>query len=82
MQNEKEYNCQDSENTSQKTDSTHTGSDQIWLEAPEKLKGLASFQTDLQEINILTDFTATPPKKKSNKIEVHVRRKDTNGSLF
>ncbi len=82
MQKEKEYDCQDLESTSQETNSMPIGSDQIWLEAPDRLKGLASFQTNLPEINILTDFIAEPPRKKSNKIEVHVRRKDDPGSLF
>jgi hypothetical protein len=84
MQKEKELNYQDSEITSQPTDTTHIGSDDLWLEVPEKLKGIASFNTDLPEINTLTQFEATAPKKKSDtKINVYVRRKDTgNGNLF
>lgn len=62
---------------------THTGSDQIWLEDIVKLKGLAFFQTDLPEINNLADFVVEPPRLKSNKNNVHVRRKDNGaGSLF
>jgi hypothetical protein len=61
-----------------------TGSEPIWLEAPERLKGIVSFHTDLNEINILSDFEATPPKKKAEKIQAHVRGKhnNTNGNLF
>lgn len=71
------------ENTSLPADTMHTGYD-IWLEMPNKLKGFANFQTDLPEINTLTDFVAEAPKKKSEtKINVYVRRKDTgNGNLF
>jgi hypothetical protein len=62
---------------------THIGSEQIWLEAPIKLKGLAFFQTNLPEINTLTDFVAEQPRLKSTKNNVHVRRKDNGaGSLF
>ena len=83
MQKEKEYNSRDLVNTSQQTNMMPIGSDQIWLEFHEKLKGMADFTTNLPEINTLTEFVATPPKKKSEKINVHVRRKDNNrGELF
>jgi len=49
---------------------------------PDKLKGLTSFELNLPEINNLTDFVAEPPKKKSIKKEVYVRRKTNGRDLF
>jgi len=60
----------------------HIGCDQIWLDEVKKLKGLAEFHTDLSDINILNSFEVAEPKKKAEKIQVHVRRKDNAGGLF
>ena len=83
MQKEKDYNFQDSEDTSHQTSMTPTGFDQIWLEDPEKHKGIAIFGSDLPEINNLSTFEAKPHKKVDTKIKAHVRGKDDKrGSLF
>lgn len=83
MHEEKEYSYQGLENSSHQTDTMPTGSDQFWLEAPEKLRGIASFQTDLSEINIQSSFEATPQLKKSPEKITHVRRKHSSReSLF
>jgi hypothetical protein len=60
-----------------------TGSDVIWLEVPEKLKGLTEFTPDLPGINTpLTNYEASEPIKKSTKETTYVRRKPTGGDLF
>ena len=82
MQKGKTYNYQDSENSSRQTDMTHIGSDQFWLEEPEKIRGLASFHTDLGEINIQSSFEATPKLKRATGNTTHVRRKHKSGDTL
>jgi len=83
MQKEKQSNCQDSADTSHQKSMIPTGSEEIWLEERQTLKGVAEFNTDLPGINKLSTFEPAEPPKRTNKNVADVRNnRKQRGSLF